>query len=623
MSPSNSSFERYLAIETAGGANWHPYDNKIAFGYNAPGYYQIYSVPIEKGKALWPTRLTFEKNRCTSPYFLSDGTIIFLKDEGGNENFQIGLIEENFRISYLTTAPKAKHLIDLTTEDAIYYAANTEDKKRFDIYRRFLPLADNDPECLYNPETSLAMTRICSSDGRKLIIRAYHSNNHQELLLIDLESGCATSLTKSISPHRQNRWDAVRWLDEDNLLAITDANHDFFRLGILNLNGDFKTIEEIEKDLRHDLYITPDPCTAWVPETPFTYFANNEEGYCVFYRGIFSTEGVDALEPVRLPLNGAIPYGDSRSFSTTPKLSVDGKFMALTISSANTPTNIWILDLEENHAWKATQVSISGLNPASFIETTLHDFHSFDALRVPYFRYIPAGIKPSNGWPAIFIIHGGPEAQMMPSFSPEIQYFLSVGFAVIAPNIRGSTGYGKTYLDLDNVEKRLDSILDIKQLALHVKQNDPAIDGNNLVIFGGSYGGFAVLSAMTEHPELWKAGIDIVGISNFVTFLQNTAAWRRKLREAEYGSLEHDMEILKRISPIHRVSKIAAPLLIIQGDNDERVPLSESIQIYETLKVKDLPVRLLRFADEGHGLAKLKNRIKAFSEIVLWLKEIL
>ena len=143
-----------------------------------------------------------------------------------------------------------------------------------------------------------------------------------------------------------------------------------------------------------------------------------------------------------------------------------------------------------------------------------------------------------------------------------------------------------------------------------------------MVIYGGSYGGFAVLSAMTEHPELWKAGVDLVGISNFVTFLQNTAAWRRPLREAEYGSLEHDMETLVRVSPIHKIDRIQAPLMIIQGDNDERVPLSESIQMYEKLKEKGLEVELMRFADEGHGLAKLKNKVKAYSEVMKWLKEI-
>ncbi|MFW9888082.1 MAG: alpha/beta hydrolase family protein, partial [Candidatus Thorarchaeota archaeon] len=132
----------------------------------------------------------------------------------------------------------------------------------------------------------------------------------------------------------------------------------------------------------------------------------------------------------------------------------------------------------------------------------------------------------------------------------------------------------------------------------------------------------AVLSAMTEHPDLWKAGVDIVGISNFVTFLENTAPWRRELRESEYGSLENDLEVLKMISPIHKINNITAPLFIIQGDNDERVPLSESVQMYEKLQEKGLKVELMRFADEGHGLAKLENRIKAYSRVVEWLKEI-
>ena len=220
------------------------------------------------------------------------------------------------------------------------------------------------------------------------------------------------------------------------------------------------------------------------------------------------------------------------------------------------------------------------------------------------------------------MIHGGPESQTQAEFAPRLQFFLSAGFSVIAPNIRGSTGYGRSYMDLDNIEKRLDSIMDIKNLALHLKESDTDIDGRRIVVFGGSYGGFAVLSAMTEHPDLWKAGVDIVGISNFVTFLENTASWRRPLRESEYGSLEQDRIMLEKISPIRKVDKISAPLFIIQGDNDERVPLSESIQIFEKLQEKGLPVQLLRFADEGHGLAKLKNRIEAYSQVLSWLQEI-
>jgi dipeptidyl aminopeptidase/acylaminoacyl peptidase len=211
---------------------------------------------------------------------------------------------------------------------------------------------------------------------------------------------------------------------------------------------------------------------------------------------------------------------------------------------------------------------------------------------------------------------------MRPSFSPVIQFFVSGGFAVVTPNIRGSTGYGKTYLNLDNVEKRLDSIMDIKYLAMHLRTQDRDIDTDRLVIYGGSYGGFAVLSSITEHPDIWKAAVDIVGISNFVTFLQNTAAWRRAIREAEYGSLEHDMETLVKISPIHKVDRIKCPLFIIQGDNDERVPLSESLQIYESVKQRGIETKMLRFADEGHGLAKLENRISAYTEVLQWLKAI-
>jgi dipeptidyl aminopeptidase/acylaminoacyl peptidase len=210
---------------------------------------------------------------------------------------------------------------------------------------------------------------------------------------------------------------------------------------------------------------------------------------------------------------------------------------------------------------------------------------------------------------------------MLPEFNPVYQFYISAGFALVAPNIRGSTGYGREYLDADNVEKRLDSIMDIRQLALHLQETDSEIDGERLVIYGGSYGGFAVLSAMTEHPELWKCGVDIVGISNFVTFLTSTAAWRRSLREAEYGSLEHDMETLVRISPINQIERSAAPLMIIQGDNDERVPLSESTQMYEKLKGKGIEVKMLRYADEGHGLAKLENRIDAYSQVLAWLTE--
>ena len=458
-----------------------------------------------------------------------------------------------------------------------------------------------------------------SPDDDKVLLTQFFGNMDQHLLLLDTSSGKVLDQTAAISGNKQVRWEVVRWHDPENILVNTDYKADFKRLAIISTSGGFTPLDNLSERVKFEI-----ENFTYSKDSSWTYFVENQEGYSTVHRAKFSKDAASDFETLKLPLRGVIPFGDARSWSKSAglRLSKDEYLLAVTVSSGIQPTNVWILNIKDMSNWRANEVSIAGLDPSSFVDSTLHRFKSFDELSVPYFRYIPQDARPSEGWPALLIIHGGPEAQIRPDFSPIIQFYLSAGFAVITPNIRGSAGYGRKYLDLDNVEKRLDSIMDIKHLALHLKSEDQEIDGDRLVVYGGSYGGFAVLSAMTEHPELWKAGVDIVGISNFVTFLQNTADWRRSLREAEYGSLEHDMDTLVKVSPIHKIDRISAPLFIIQGDNDERVPLSESIQMFEKLKEKGLPVKMLRFADEGHGLAKLKNRITAYSEVVTWLEEI-
>jgi dipeptidyl aminopeptidase/acylaminoacyl peptidase len=186
------------------------------------------------------------------------------------------------------------------------------------------------------------------------------------------------------------------------------------------------------------------------------------------------------------------------------------------------------------------------------------------------------------------------------------------------PNVRGSSGYGKHYLSLDNVEKRMHSVAD---LAYAVKwiQTQSGIDAKRIAIIGGSYGGFMVLSAITTYPDLWAAAVDIVGISNFVTFLENTSPYRRSHREGEYGSLEHDREFLASISPIHQVDKITVPLMVIHGANDPRVPLNEAEQVVNALRARNVPVKFLVYEDEGHGLVKLKNILDAYPKMADFL----
>ena len=224
----------------------------------------------------------------------------------------------------------------------------------------------------------------------------------------------------------------------------------------------------------------------------------------------------------------------------------------------------------------------------------------------------------------VVMVHGGPEAQYRPSFNPLTQYLVASGFAVVAPNVRGSTGYGRAYQHLDDVEKRLDSVRDLA--ALHDwLQTQPDLDADRAALYGGSYGGYMVLAGLVFQPERWAAGVDIVGISNFATFLQNTTDYRRDLRRAEYGD-ERDPEMrafMERIAPVNNAQRIGKPLFVVQGKNDPRVPASEALQIVEKARGNNAPVWFLMANDEGHGFAKKENADFLFYAMVMFMREFL
>jgi dipeptidyl aminopeptidase/acylaminoacyl peptidase len=220
------------------------------------------------------------------------------------------------------------------------------------------------------------------------------------------------------------------------------------------------------------------------------------------------------------------------------------------------------------------------------------------------------------------MVHGGPESQLRPIFSPLAQYFVTNGYAVAAPNVRGSTGYGKRYEHLDDVRLRLDSVRDLASLHDWLGSVE-WVDESRAVLYGGSYGGYMVLAGLAFHPDRWAAGIEIVGISSLVSFLENTAAWRRAVREREYGSLEHDRDFLLEVSPLTHVDEIRAPLFIIHGANDPRVPVGEARQIHHSLTERGVPCELNVYDDEGHGLKRLSNRLDAYPRAAAFLERVL
>jgi dipeptidyl aminopeptidase/acylaminoacyl peptidase len=222
----------------------------------------------------------------------------------------------------------------------------------------------------------------------------------------------------------------------------------------------------------------------------------------------------------------------------------------------------------------------------------------------------PDADVPELAGSVVLFVHGGPESQAVLAFYPLIQALASAGHTVLVPNVRGSTGYGKRWYSADDVRLRLDSVADLA--ALHAWLPSQGLDQSRAALWGGSYGGYMVLAGLAFQPQLWGAGVDIVGISSLVTFLENTSAYRRTLREREYGSLEHDREFLESASPLSRIDDIRAPLFVIHGANDPRVPLSEAEQLKAALDANDVECELRVYADEGHGLAKRANRLDAF-----------
>jgi dipeptidyl aminopeptidase/acylaminoacyl peptidase len=300
-----------------------------------------------------------------------------------------------------------------------------------------------------------------------------------------------------------------------------------------------------------------------------------------------------------------------------PAWSPDSRHVALTVSAPHIPGDVLLVDADSGQVRTLTD-STARLAGHEVSRPVPHRVPTPDGELVPCFVYPPTAETELNG-SAVLVIHGGPESQATRIFSPFTQALAAAGHTVLVPNVRGSVGYGKRWYSLDDVRLRLNSVADLA--TLHEYLPSLGLDPARAALWGGSYGGYMVLAGVAFQPERWAVGVDIVGFSSLVTFLQNTSAYRRTLREREYGYLERDLEFLREASPLTHVDDIRAPLFVIHGANDPRVPLSEAEQLAAALKRNGVPVELLVYGDEGHGLAKRANRLDAYPKAVAFLAD--
>ena len=606
MTAEKYSFDRYLNVRSAYGASFSPDGRHLSFLTDITGVAEVWDVPIDihSPDPSWPDQLTFRGERVASATFSpTDDTLLVTADIGGNERTQLyTLSADGLTFTSLTDQPEVIYQFGDWSPDgkSILYSSNERDGRYFDVYELSLENQQSQ-QLLQQDGTNYPISY--SHDGSQVLVSRYESNTRNQLMLINRATRDTRTLTPPSSDARgpaeyaNPAWSA----DRRGLYLLSNAGRQFLSLARLDLTTAELTYLRDESWDAEQLALTDDGTRMAL--------VTNEDGYSRLELFDVST-GWDARRELPLP---ALPRGTIPEISWSP----DGTRLALTLNITNDAPDIWIWDVEEQILCRATRSSLGGIPQDMLVMPSLVHYPTFDGREIPAFLYLPQN-RQSEELPIVIYVHGGPESQSRPIFNPVIQYFVAHGFGVLAPNVRGSTGYGYQYQSLDDVRLRMDSVADLQQAVFWLCQSGIA-DPEQIAVMGGSYGGFMVLSAITIYPDLWAAAVDIVGIANFVTFLENTGPWRRKLREAEYGSLENDRAFLEQISPIRSVDRIIAPLFVVHGANDPRVPVGEAEQIVAALRSRNVPVEYMRFEDEGHGLIKRANRLVAYPAIARFL----
>lgn len=438
-----------------------------------------------------------------------------------------------------------------------------------------------------------------ADDGESLLVLKYISINRSQIYTLDLARG----ELDEIRPDAQVSWGGGEFLPDGRVLTVSDEGSQFQRILIVDPRAD--EIEVLTPDLHWDvenLVLSPD-------------------GHTVAYT--LNEGGTETLHFLDLQTGGSRDGPDlPAGLISSTDFDESGERLGFTFSSATSSGDAWVYDLRSGDLTQWTQSELGGINPEIFVEPRLVSYETFDGRDIPAWVYEPQGEGPH---PVIVYIHGGPEGQYRPGFSSTFQYWVNeLGAAVVAPNVRGSRGYGKDYLKLDNGMKRKDSVKDIGAL-LDWIAGQPDFDADRMVVYGGSYGGYMVLASAVDYSDRLAGAVDIVGISNFVTFLENTEDYRRNLRRREYGD-ERDPEMrafLQRISPANNAQKITVPLFIIQGANDPRVPASESEQMLEAVRANETEAWYLLAKDEGHGFDKKSNQDYMREAVTVFLQKVL
>jgi dipeptidyl aminopeptidase/acylaminoacyl peptidase len=585
---------QYQSVRSATFLDWDPAASGMLISTRFGETAQIHYVAKPGGTR---QQITFFREPVSGASFhpnKDEQTFLFTMDIGGGEFYQILIFDLKTGKYRMLTDGKSRNTGGLWSNTGKWFAFSSTKRngKDADIY-----LMD-----VSKPSNTKMLVEVTgqwsgldwSPDDSKILVGQYISVNESRIYIVDVAAGSRELL----NPERDKKisYTGARWgRDGKGVYYASDENGEFQELIYLDLRTKTKTIltEDLSWDVS-DFELSRDG--KWL------MFVTNEGG-------ISKLHLMNLKSKKQIPIQSA-PVGVIGGL----KFSPNSTQIAMTVNTSQTPGDVYTLDMKSKRFERWTFSEVGGLNTAGFVTPELIEYPTFDQVNgkprmIPALYFKPK-VKPDRPFPVIITIHGGPEGQALPTFSSVTQYWVNeMGCAVILPNVRGSTGYGKTYVQLDNGFKREESVQDIGKLLDWIASR-PELDKDRVSVYGGSYGGYMVLSSMCNFDDRLKCAVDVVGISNFITFLESTQEYRRDLRRAEYGD-ERDpkmREFLESISPTTNAYKIKRPLFVVAGYNDPRVPVTEGEQMVKTVRKNGVPVWYLMAKDEGHGFQKKVNR---------------
>ena len=626
---------RLAKVGSCTSPSFSPDAKRLAMICNLSGLPQVWTVPVEGG---WPTQVTALDDQVTGiDWSPVDPEVLALSlAPGGGLNEQVYVVRPSgLSLERITEGGKINNRLFGWTPDGKYLllGSNRANPGSLDSYVYHVGLGRLR---LAAVNAGTGSIEDVSDDGRWGLVSRVKSRGDSNLYLIGLHERADVLLTPHEPP---GNFDNPRFSpDGRTVYLLSDLDRDRIGLARVRLQARPASREEIEREEREEEEeeeeaeergAEADAPVTWKVGASEVIAGRDDADLSTFE---ITEDGKTAALLWNVAGESQLSFLDLATLKETPgpdlpgaiagglEFSKDGQLLAMNLSGANLPTDIWVLDRTSGALRQVTFSPHAGILLEALVAPKLVTFKAHDGLELSGWLYRPPG--PAAAGPVVISFHGGPEAQERPSFSYTYQALLSRGISVFAPNVRGSAGFGKRFVNLDNGEKRFDGIKDIKACVDFLVGQGIA-DPKRIGIMGGSYGGYMTMVGLTEYPELFAAGANLFGMINFETFFSHTEPWMAAISTSEYGDPATQKDLLQRLSPIHKVDRIQAPTIVLHGANDTNVPVVEAEQTVESLKKRGIPVEYVLFPDEGHGFRKTPNKVRSAVAIVEWFEKYL